>query len=130
MCVVYYSSIFVSSHVYSDLPSHIFVAWTLLVVFYRHFGQMSKMFFVLLPELFFMLSLFGYLAFMVVYKWIAYTPAQSKIAPSILIHFIDMFLFTDNADNPPLYEGQVCRVLAASTKNKLGFQLMCILYIN
>uniref|UniRef100_A0A7N8Y667 V-type proton ATPase subunit a n=1 Tax=Mastacembelus armatus TaxID=205130 RepID=A0A7N8Y667_9TELE len=65
-----------------------------------------NVFFVLIPELLFMLCLFGYLVFMVVFKWIAYTPAQSKTAPSILIHFIDMFLFTDNADNPPLYKGQ------------------------
>uniref|UniRef100_A0AAQ4RS43 V-type proton ATPase subunit a n=1 Tax=Gasterosteus aculeatus aculeatus TaxID=481459 RepID=A0AAQ4RS43_GASAC len=64
-------------------------------------------FFVLIPELFFMVCLFGYLVFMVVFKWIAYTPAHSKIAPSILIHFIDMFLFTDNPDNPKLYEGQI-----------------------
>uniref|UniRef100_A0A3Q3JN78 V-type proton ATPase subunit a n=1 Tax=Monopterus albus TaxID=43700 RepID=A0A3Q3JN78_MONAL len=80
---------------------------------YRHFGQMSSVFFVLIPELFFMVCLFGYLVFMVVFKWIAYTPAQSKIAPSILIHFIDMFLFTENPDNPPLYKGQVCGVLIA-----------------
>uniref|UniRef100_A0A3P9JT51 V-type proton ATPase subunit a n=1 Tax=Oryzias latipes TaxID=8090 RepID=A0A3P9JT51_ORYLA len=64
-------------------------------------------FFVLIPELFFMLCLFGYLVFMVVFKWIVYTPAQSKIAPSILIHFIDMFLFTDNPDNPQLFKGQL-----------------------
>ncbi|XP_028271369.1 T cell immune regulator 1, ATPase H+ transporting V0 subunit a3b [Parambassis ranga] len=73
---------------------------------YVHFGQISSVFFVLIPELFFMVFLFGYLVFMVVFKWIAYTPAQSKIAPSILIHFIDMFLFMDNPDNPPLYKGQ------------------------
>uniref|UniRef100_G1MYS9 V-type proton ATPase subunit a n=1 Tax=Meleagris gallopavo TaxID=9103 RepID=G1MYS9_MELGA len=30
-----------------------------------------------------------------------------EVAPSILIHFIDMFLFTSNADNLPLYQGQV-----------------------
>ena len=66
------------------------------------------MFFVLIPELVFMLSLFGYLIFMVVFKWIAYPPTQSETAPSILIHFIDMFLFTDNPQNPPLYTGQVC----------------------
>lgn len=74
---------------------------------YVHFGKISKVFFILIPELFFMLCLFGYLVFMVVFKWIAYTPAQSKIAPSILIHFIDMFLFTENADNSPLYKGQM-----------------------
>ncbi|KAG7275749.1 hypothetical protein CRUP_009852 [Coryphaenoides rupestris] len=66
----------------------------------------SNIFLVLLPELFFMLCLFGYLVFMVVYKWIAFTSDQSMKAPSILIHFIDMFLFTENADNQPLYHGQ------------------------
>uniref|UniRef100_A0A8D3CC37 V-type proton ATPase subunit a n=1 Tax=Scophthalmus maximus TaxID=52904 RepID=A0A8D3CC37_SCOMX len=70
------------------------------------FFNYLSVFFVLIPELFFIVSLFGYLVFMVVFKWIAYTPAQSKIAPSILIHFIDMFLFSDNPDNPPLYGGQ------------------------
>ncbi|KAM3867361.1 T cell immune regulator 1, ATPase H+ transporting V0 subunit a3b [Diretmus argenteus] len=74
---------------------------------YKHFGQISSVFLVLIPQLIFMLCLFGYLIFMVVFKWIAYSPAMSKEAPSILIHFIDMFLFTENAENPPLYRGQV-----------------------
>ncbi|XP_053734758.1 V-type proton ATPase 116 kDa subunit a 2-like [Synchiropus splendidus] len=73
---------------------------------YIHFGQYSSIFFVLIPQLFFMLCLFGYLVFMVIYKWIAFTPAMSKAAPSILIHFIDMFLFTENKENPDLYRGQ------------------------
>uniref|UniRef100_A0A669ELF3 V-type proton ATPase subunit a n=1 Tax=Oreochromis niloticus TaxID=8128 RepID=A0A669ELF3_ORENI len=73
---------------------------------YWHFRKFSSLIFVLIPELFFMLFLFGYLVFMVVYKWVAYAPSQSKSAPSILIHFIDMFLFTENPDNPPLYRGQ------------------------
>uniref|UniRef100_A0A672YQ08 V-type proton ATPase subunit a n=1 Tax=Sphaeramia orbicularis TaxID=375764 RepID=A0A672YQ08_9TELE len=72
-----------------------------------HFGKINSIFFVLIPELLFMLCLFGYLVFMVVFKWIAYTPDQSRIAPSILIHFIDMFLFTDNPSNRPLYKGQM-----------------------
>ncbi|KAI1888214.1 hypothetical protein AGOR_G00182710 [Albula goreensis] len=74
---------------------------------YMHFGEVSSVFLVLIPELMFMLCLFGYLVFMVVFKWIAYGPLESKNAPSILIHFIDMFLFTQNSDNPPLYHGQV-----------------------
>ncbi|XP_036406801.1 V-type proton ATPase 116 kDa subunit a3-like [Megalops cyprinoides] len=73
---------------------------------YIHFRDVSSIFLVLIPELVFMLCLFGYLVFMVVYKWIAYGPLQSEEAPSILIHFIDMFLFAKNADNPPLYTGQ------------------------
>uniref|UniRef100_A0A3P8VP57 V-type proton ATPase subunit a n=1 Tax=Cynoglossus semilaevis TaxID=244447 RepID=A0A3P8VP57_CYNSE len=74
---------------------------------YLHFGQVSSIFLVLIPELFFMICLFGYLIFMVIFKWIAYSPDQSRIAPSVLIHFIDMFLFAENLDNPPLYRGQM-----------------------
>ncbi|KAM9849974.1 V-type proton ATPase 116 kDa subunit a 3-like [Aulostomus maculatus] len=73
---------------------------------YVHFGQISNLFLVLIPELVFMVCLFGYLVFMVVFKWIAYTAAESSKAPSILIHFIDMFLFSENPSNPPLYTGQ------------------------
>uniref|UniRef100_A0A8C5D8M2 V-type proton ATPase subunit a n=1 Tax=Gouania willdenowi TaxID=441366 RepID=A0A8C5D8M2_GOUWI len=70
------------------------------------FFNYCSIFFVLIPQLLFMLCLFGYLVFMVIYKWFAYGAAQSKGAPSILIHFIDMFLFSDNPGNPPLYKGQ------------------------
>lgn len=97
-------------------------------VFSRHFGQISSVFFVLIPELFFMVCLFGYLVFMVVFKWIAYTPAQSKIAPSILIHFIDMFLFTDNPENPKLYEGQVCGLLISLKETDQCFKSCSTIY--
>lgn len=73
----------------------------------RYTGDVSSMLLVLIPELVFMLSLFGYLVFMVVFKWIAFGPQDSDRAPSILIHFIDMFVFGENPDNPPLYPGQV-----------------------
>lgn len=81
-------------------------------MFLRHFKQISSVFLVLIPELIFMLCLFGYLVFMVFFKWLAYTPADSFKAPSILIHFIDMFLFAENSGNPPLYEGQVGQLFA------------------
>lgn len=61
----------------------------------------------LLPEVVFLLALFGYLVFLIFYKWVKFSAADSQVAPSILIHFIDMFLFTSNADNLPLYQGQV-----------------------
>ncbi|XP_071383006.1 V-type proton ATPase 116 kDa subunit a 3-like [Centroberyx affinis] len=83
---------------------------------YSHSGQWASVLLVLVPELVFMLSLFGYLVFLIVYKWLAYGPAESDRAPSILIHFINMFLFTGNKDNPPLYTGQliVQRVLVVT----------------
>lgn len=86
------------------------MVFLVVVVFFSHFGQTHKVFFVLIPELIFMISLFGYLVFLVIYKWIAFTPADSKFAPSVLIHFIDMFLFTESAENPKLFTGQVCAV--------------------
>uniref|UniRef100_A0A8C7FSZ7 V-type proton ATPase subunit a n=1 Tax=Oncorhynchus kisutch TaxID=8019 RepID=A0A8C7FSZ7_ONCKI len=74
---------------------------------YIHLNQLSSVFLVLIPELLFMQCLFGYLVFMVLLKWVAFCPQDSNRAPSILIHFIDMFLFTENEDNPPLYHGQM-----------------------
>uniref|UniRef100_A0A8C8FFT4 V-type proton ATPase subunit a n=1 Tax=Oncorhynchus tshawytscha TaxID=74940 RepID=A0A8C8FFT4_ONCTS len=74
---------------------------------YIHLNQLSSVFLVLIPELLFMQCLFGYLVFMVLLKWVAFSPQDSDRAPSILIHFIDMFLFTENEDNPPLYHGQM-----------------------
>uniref|UniRef100_A0A8L0DQ49 V-type proton ATPase subunit a n=1 Tax=Oncorhynchus mykiss TaxID=8022 RepID=A0A8L0DQ49_ONCMY len=74
---------------------------------YIHLNQLSSVFLVLIPELLFMQCLFGYLVFMVLLKWVVFSPQDSDLAPSILIHFIDMFLFTENEDNPPLYRGQM-----------------------
>ncbi|KAM9372953.1 V-type proton ATPase 116 kDa subunit a 3 [Phaethornis superciliosus] len=72
-----------------------------------HFRQWHRLVLELLPEMVFLLALFGYLVFLIFYKWIKFDVADSMVAPSILIHFIDMFLFTSNPGNLPLYQGQV-----------------------
>ncbi|XP_050831249.1 V-type proton ATPase 116 kDa subunit a 3 isoform X1 [Serinus canaria] len=72
-----------------------------------HFQQRHRLVLEFLPEMIFLLALFGYLVFLIFYKWIKFSAADSRVAPSILIHFIDMFLFTSNAENLPLYPGQV-----------------------
>ncbi|NXN77265.1 VPP3 ATPase, partial [Bombycilla garrulus] len=72
-----------------------------------HFRQWHRLVLEFLPEMIFLLALFGYLVFLIFYKWIKFSAADSLVAPSILIHFIDMFLFTSNAENLPLYPGQV-----------------------
>ncbi|XP_029334495.1 V-type proton ATPase 116 kDa subunit a [Mus caroli] len=60
-----------------------------------------------IPEMIFMLSLFGYLVFMIIFKWCQYDAHTSRKAPSILIHFIGMFLFDyDDSSNAPLYGHQ------------------------
>lgn len=72
----------------------------------RHFKQKFKLYLLFLPELLFLLCLFGYLVFMIFYKWLAFSAQESRTAPSILIHFISMFLMQGNATTP-LYPGQV-----------------------
>lgn len=72
----------------------------------RHFRKKYSLYLVFLPELLFLLCLFGYLVFMIVYKWIVFTPQDSKHAPSVLIHFINMFLM-QGSTMQPLYPGQV-----------------------
>ncbi|CAH7471255.1 V-type proton ATPase 116 kDa subunit a 4 [Phodopus roborovskii] len=59
-----------------------------------------------IPEMIFMLSLFGYLVFMIIFKWCRYDAHTSQKAPSILIHFISMFLFDYDESNAPLYSHQ------------------------
>lgn len=50
------------------------------------------------PQIVFLVSLFGYLVFMMMYKWVTYDPRSldiekgSSCAPSILIYFIDLML--------------------------------------
>lgn len=70
-----------------------------------HFRKNHNLYLVFLPELLFLLCLFGYLVFMILYKWLVFTVQDSKVAPSILIHFINMFLMQDDA-GIPLYPGQ------------------------
>ncbi|XP_055014413.1 V-type proton ATPase 116 kDa subunit a 2-like [Boleophthalmus pectinirostris] len=75
---------------------------------YSYRRQWSDMLLVLLPELVFMLGLFGYLVFLIFYKWVFFGPHQSDQAPSLLLHFINMVLFTKNKETQPLYHGQWC----------------------
>lgn len=71
-----------------------------------HSSSTSHLPLVLLPELLFLVSLFGYLVVLIVYKWLMFDAATSRQAPSILIHFIDMFLFTSSPTNVDLYPEQ------------------------
>ncbi|XP_036918407.1 V-type proton ATPase 116 kDa subunit a3 isoform X2 [Sturnira hondurensis] len=71
-----------------------------------HFGQWHRLLLETLPELVFLLGLFGYLVFLVCYKWLRVSAASATSAPSILIHFINMFLFSRSPTNRPLFPGQ------------------------
>ncbi|XP_051973807.1 V-type proton ATPase 116 kDa subunit a 2 isoform X3 [Xyrauchen texanus] len=85
---------------------HMSFGVVLSVFNHLHFRQKFKIYLLFLPELLFLLCLFGYLVFMIFYKWLAFSTQDSPLAPSILIHFIDMFLMQGN-DTTPLYPGQM-----------------------
>ncbi|RXN32051.1 V-type proton ATPase 116 kDa subunit a-like protein [Labeo rohita] len=70
-----------------------------------HFRRTFNLYLILIPELLFLLCLFGYLVFMIIYKWLFFTVKDSQTAPSILIHFINMFLMQGDSGQP-LYPGQ------------------------
>uniref|UniRef100_A0A671LQ41 V-type proton ATPase subunit a n=1 Tax=Sinocyclocheilus anshuiensis TaxID=1608454 RepID=A0A671LQ41_9TELE len=70
-----------------------------------HFRWTFNLYLIFLPELLFLLCLFGYLVFMIIYKWLFFAVRDSQTAPSILIHFINMFLMQGDSSQP-LYPGQ------------------------
>ncbi|XP_061603944.1 V-type proton ATPase 116 kDa subunit a 2 [Phyllopteryx taeniolatus] len=84
---------------------HMSFGVVLSVFNHLHFQQKYDVYLLFLPELLFLLCLFGYLIFMIVYKWLAFSARDSSQAPSILIHFISMFVM-QGKDIVPLYPGQ------------------------
>uniref|UniRef100_A0A674DA95 V-type proton ATPase subunit a n=1 Tax=Salmo trutta TaxID=8032 RepID=A0A674DA95_SALTR len=86
--------------------SHMSFGVILGVFNHLHFRKKFNLYLVFLPEMLFLLCLFGYLVFMIIYKWLAFSARDSQMAPSILIHFINMFLMQGDGV-PPLFPGQV-----------------------
>ncbi|KAJ8010644.1 hypothetical protein DPEC_G00077230 [Dallia pectoralis] len=70
-------------------------------IFFRNFKDVVLKF---IPELIFMLSLFGYLIFLILYKWCAVIKSES--APSILLLFINMMFFDYSSKGVMLYKTQ------------------------
>ncbi|VTJ66094.1 Hypothetical predicted protein [Marmota monax] len=72
-----------------------------------YFKKPLNIYFGFIPEVIFMSSLFGYLVILIFYKWTAYDAYSSENAPSLLIHFINMFLFSyPDSGISMLYSGQ------------------------
>ncbi|XP_053308707.1 V-type proton ATPase 116 kDa subunit a 1 [Spea bombifrons] len=87
--------------------THMLFGVTLSLLNHIYFKKPLNIYLSFIPEIIFMSTLFGYLVILVLYKWCAFDAATSKDAPSILIHFINMFLFSYGETAPPaLYSGQ------------------------
>ncbi|KAM4691453.1 V-type proton ATPase 116 kDa subunit a 1 isoform 5-T5 [Rhinophrynus dorsalis] len=88
---------------------HMIFGVTLSLLNHIYFKKPLNIYLGFIPEMIFMCSLFGYLVILILYKWCVYDASISKEAPSLLIHFINMFLFSyDEKNGPPmLYKGQM-----------------------
>ncbi|KAK1160288.1 V-type proton ATPase 116 kDa subunit a isoform X1 [Acipenser oxyrinchus oxyrinchus] len=87
---------------------HMLFGVTLSLLNHLYFKKPLNIYLGFIPEMIFMSTLFGYLVILIIYKWGAYNAFTSKDAPSLLIHFINMFLFNySDQTNKMLYSGQV-----------------------
>ncbi|XP_003786382.1 V-type proton ATPase 116 kDa subunit a isoform X2 [Otolemur garnettii] len=86
---------------------HMMFGVSLSLINHIYFKKPLNIYFGFIPEIIFMTSLFGYLVILIFYKWTAYNAHTSENAPSLLIHFINMFLFSyPESNNSMLYSGQ------------------------
>ncbi|KAL0992784.1 hypothetical protein UPYG_G00098350 [Umbra pygmaea] len=87
---------------------HMLFGVSLSLFNHMYFKKPLNIYLGFIPEIVFLASLFGYLVILVFYKWVAYDASTSKNAPSLLIAFINMFLFNyKDPTNQPLYTGQM-----------------------
>ncbi|VDL60396.1 unnamed protein product [Hymenolepis diminuta] len=76
---------------------------------YKMFKDPLSIYCNLIPEVIFMVSIFGYLVFAIFFKWIVFDSSDASTAPSLLTTLIDMmkFNYDTTSQTPALYTGQV-----------------------
>lgn len=77
---------------------------------HRFFAKQLNVLCEFIPQVIFLLSIFGYMNLLIFIKWMKYDWTSSAVAPSILINMINMFLMKYPDDGPvylrPWYGGQ------------------------
>ncbi|KAG7259420.1 hypothetical protein CRUP_031047 [Coryphaenoides rupestris] len=86
---------------------HMCFGVTLSLFNHLYFKKPLNIYLGFIPEIVFLVSLFGYLVVLVFYKWLAYDARTSQSAPSLLIAFINMFMFNYNDPSSRIYTGQM-----------------------
>jgi V-type H+-transporting ATPase subunit a len=76
---------------------------------HKYFNNTTSIFCEFLPQMLFLMCIFGYLIILIFYKWIAIDATMAACAPSLLIDLINMFLYnypTDPCSSTEFYNGQ------------------------
>lgn len=94
---------------------------------YNHlfFGRLINVFCEFIPQVLFLLCMFGYLVVLIFYKWVNFTAYEAGCAPSLLIGLINMFLLK-YSDNPVNKDGSEC-MLNTFYHNQKSFQTFLVL---
>ena len=66
---------------------------------HKYFNKQLNVLCEFIPQMIFLLSIFGYMNLMIIVKWLKYDSTNSSCAPSILINLINMFLYKYVDDN-------------------------------
>jgi len=103
---------------------HMLFGTLLSVLNHQHFGNTGAIWFEFVPRLLFMLSIFGYLVFLIILKW-STAFASPSLAPNLTQTMINMFLRFGDPGPYPLYPGQAivqkCLVIVAMLMVPLMF---------
>ncbi|XP_071491442.1 V-type proton ATPase 116 kDa subunit a 1-like [Diadema antillarum] len=71
---------------------------------HRYFKKRLNVWCEFVPQMIFMVSIFGYLVILIFVKWLVYNASNSGDAPSLILTLINMGLFV--APAPPMFAGQ------------------------
>ncbi|XP_053385232.1 V-type proton ATPase 116 kDa subunit a 1-like isoform X2 [Mercenaria mercenaria] len=109
--------------------SHMLLGVMLSVINHIHFGNFLYVFIQFIPEVLFLLCIFGYLLALVFFKWITYSAECASCTPALLIHFINMFLmkYKEPKMTPEAYH---CSSMRNLTQKEMGCDSQTIFYSN
>ena len=69
-----------------------------------YFGNILDFFVEFIPQLIFMVGLFGYMNFMIIIKWLHDWRGRENFAPSIITQLLDIFLSLGSTGDKDVYK--------------------------
>jgi len=87
--------------------THMLIGVCLKILNFIHFKKYAFIFMEAIPEFLILGCTFGYLCFMIIYKWCINWPSVNAAPPILLTTMTDFFLHPTSPTSPPLYNGQI-----------------------